>query len=227
MLSWESLWHNAKQLEYLYENDEQISNNWDMKYVSRITDLAKWIQSNVGVYPQTQTWALYWLSDNPTSLRFAIEALLCALISDGLQYEETIKKSKPLFHKEQLQPKYLSPDTNAFVKDCIKAYASLASDSQIWLNLLSSFDHEQREFTILEGTMACELAKSHLLPLHQRISLREYVTTSQEKAYDDAMFSIFHHPSHTVTVEEWNQFLNKVRDVKTSHVMYTYEQRHT
>jgi hypothetical protein len=103
-------------------------------------------------------------------LKFAIEALQCALISDGLQYEETIKKSKPLFHKEEPHPKYLSPDTNAFVKDCIKAYASLASDSQIWLNLLSSFDDEQREFTILEGTMACELAKSHLLPLHQLIS---------------------------------------------------------
>jgi hypothetical protein len=125
ILSWASLWRNVRQLEYLYQNDERISNNWDMKYVSWTTDLARWIQSSAGVYPETKTWALYWLSDNPPSLVFAIEALQSALITEGLQYEEYIKKSEPLLHKEeQPRPKFLSPDTNAFVRDCIKAYAS-------------------------------------------------------------------------------------------------------
>jgi hypothetical protein len=85
---------------------------------------------------------------------------------------------------------------------------------------LSTFD-EQREFTILEGAMACELAKSHLFPLHQRITIREYVTIREENAYEAAMLHIFHRSSHHVTEEEWNEFLNKMSEVKKTHRMHT------
>jgi hypothetical protein len=125
MLSWTSLWHSAIQLEYEFKNDDRDADDWHMPYVRVTTNIARWIQLNTGAFSATKTWALTWLSDNPPPLRLSIETLQNALKTDGLQYEETIKQSEPLLSKEKYPPqKMLSPDTNAFVRDCIKAYAS-------------------------------------------------------------------------------------------------------
>jgi hypothetical protein len=96
-----------------------------MEYVSWATDIALWIKDNEGAYPATKAWAFNCLSDNPPTLRLAIETLQTALSMDGLQNEETIKQSEPLFPKEKHpSPQKMFPDTDAFVRDCIKAYAS-------------------------------------------------------------------------------------------------------
>jgi hypothetical protein len=38
MFGWESLWHDAIQLEYHFKNDDRSLNYWHMEYVSWTTD---------------------------------------------------------------------------------------------------------------------------------------------------------------------------------------------
>jgi hypothetical protein len=45
--------------------------------------------------------------------------------------------------------------------------------------------------------------------------------TSEMNSYDAAMFHIFHCNSLHVTTADWNEFLNKVGDIKNKHRLQT------
>jgi len=216
MLSWASLWENVIQLELEFKIEAQHTDKWHVKTTRDTTEIAQWIQRKTGVYPATKDWAHVWLSDKPPPLEHAIEELKTALSMDGLQGEETVIESQPL-DKDHTSQIILSADMNEFVKDCIKAYGILANDSQLWMSLLSRFETEQRGFTIFEGAMACELLKSHLFTLNHRIAAREYVTRTEEINYDNVMWKLFGAPSHQVSAEQWETFLDTVSDIKDMH----------
>jgi hypothetical protein len=58
---------------------------------------------------------------------------------------------------------------------------------------------------------------------HTRIVLGEPMCTSEMNSYDAAMFHIFHCNSLHVTTADWNEFLNKVSDIKNKHRLQTNE----
>jgi hypothetical protein len=140
---------------------------WHMAYVRITTNIARWIQINTGAYPATNAWACTRLSNNPPTLIHAIEALKTALSIDGLQ-EETMTQSQP-FGTDHPPQIIVSTDTDTFARDCIQAFATLDYNSETWMSLLSTINDEQRGFTMLEGALACELARSRLLPLHTHV----------------------------------------------------------
>jgi hypothetical protein len=87
---------------------------WHMAYIRITTNIARWIQIKTGAYPATKAWAVCTLlSNNPSTLINAIEALKTALSIDGLQ-EEIMTQSQP-FGTDHPPKIFLSIDTNPCV----------------------------------------------------------------------------------------------------------------